>query len=454
MDSRRAWLVWSAAVFAYLTAVTQRTSFGVAGIAATERFDASAAVLSTFTVVQVLVYALLQIPVGVLVDRFGPRSVIVVGALLMAGGQLLLANADTVTGGILGRLLVGAGDATTFVSALRLLPVWFSPRRIPVMTQLTGIIGQLGQILSVVPFAAVLRIFGWTPAFISTAALSVLAAGVGLALIRDAPMRLQKQVPPTWRQTGASLRTVWREPGTKLGFWTHFTTQFSGTVFVLIWGYPYLVSAEGVAPAAASGLLSLFVVVGMIVGPVLGIWVGRHPLRRSTMVLMVTAAIATVWTAVIAYPGPAPLWLLVLLVIMLAIGGPTSMIAFDFARTFNPPQSLGTATGVVNVGGFTASLISMYLIGLLLDLLNATGSSTDGLYGLESFRTAMSIQLLVLGAGTLGIIVMRNKVRGQLARTGVLVPPLREVLGRERRRRLQAKPVRRLSRKRNRPPQH
>ena len=76
MDSKRAWLVWGIGVFAYLTAITHRTSFGVAGLVATERFDATASALSAFTVIQLVVYAVLQIPVGVLVDRFGPRIMI------------------------------------------------------------------------------------------------------------------------------------------------------------------------------------------------------------------------------------------------------------------------------------------------------------------------------------------------------------------------------------------
>ncbi len=407
----------------------------MAGLAATERFEASAAILATFTVVQILVYAVLQVPVGVLVDRFGPRAMIVGGALLMAAGQLLLALADTVAEGVSGRLLVGAGDATTFVSALRLLPAWFSPQRIPVMTQFTGIIGQFGQIVSVVPFAAALRFFGWGPAFTSAAALSVLAFAVSLSLIRDSPVSGPRPVSPSWRETGATLRAVWREPGTKLGLWTHFTTQFSGTVFVLIWGYPYLVSAEGLEPAVASALLSFFVVVGIIVGPLMGVWVGRHPLRRSSMVMMVTGLIVVAWASVLLYPGPAPLWLLTLLVTALAIGGPTSMIAFDFARTFNQPHHLGTATGVVNVGGFLASLITMYLIGLILDLLVFAGYSTNGLYGLSSFRIALGVQFVVLAVGATGVLVMRNRTRGQLARTGVVVPPMRVALERQRRRR-------------------
>ena len=135
MKHRGAWVVWGAGVFAYLVAVTQRTAFGVAGVEATERFSATASVLSVFTVVQLLVYAGLQIPVGMLVDRFGPRLLIAAGAVLMCAGQFQLAMADSVGAGIAGRSLVGAGDALTFISVLRLLPAWFPAHRIPVLTQ-------------------------------------------------------------------------------------------------------------------------------------------------------------------------------------------------------------------------------------------------------------------------------------------------------------------------------
>ena len=435
MNGRRAWIVWGVGVFAYMVAVTQRTTFGVAGIEATDRFAATASILSVFTVVQLLVYAGLQIPVGVLVDRFGPRMLIASGAALMLAGQFQLATAESVGAGILGRSLVGAGDALTFISVLRLLPAWFSGRRIPVLTQYTGVVGQLGQIASAIPFAFVLHRFGWSTAFIAAASLSLLALVLTLACVRNRPEGGEAPVPLPLRQTGTSLSEAFAQPGTRLGMWTHYTVQFPGTVFVLMWGFPYLVSAEGVSPALASALMTLFVVVAILCGPWMGSWVGRHPLRRSTMVLMIAGSMAAGWAAVLLYPGPAPLWLLVLLVVLLAIGGPGSMIGFDFARTYNPSHRLGTATGIVNIGGFVASLVSMYLIGLVLDVLNSNGFSNGNLYALESFRIALTVQFAVMAVGVAGILRTRKAIRQRLAGNGAPVPPLRAALARERRRR-------------------
>ena len=253
MTSPRAWLIWIIGVFAYLVAVSQRTSFGVVGLEATERFHASAAEISFFTVLQLLVYAALQIPVGILVDRFGSRAMIAGGALLMGLGQLQLAFAENIPGGVLGRVLVGAGDAMTFISVIRLLPIWFAPARVPLLTQLTGMSGQLGQLFSVVPFAMILHLAGWTPAFLTLAAMSALALVLVLVLLQDLPPGHPAPEPSNGlRATGISLSHAWRQPGTRLGLWSHFTVQFSGTVFAMTWGYPFLISAQGLDTAARS----------------------------------------------------------------------------------------------------------------------------------------------------------------------------------------------------------
>lgn len=162
-STRRAWIVWWVGVSAYVVAVLQRTSVGVAGLDAARRFETSASALASFAVLQLLVYAGLQVPVGLLLDRHGPRRLIAVGAGLMATGQLLLAVGDTVPLAVSGRALVGAGDAMTFICVLRLVSAWFPARRVPIMTQATALTGQLGQILSAVPLVALLHGPGWTP---------------------------------------------------------------------------------------------------------------------------------------------------------------------------------------------------------------------------------------------------------------------------------------------------
>jgi MFS family permease len=266
------------------------------------------------------------------------------------------------------------------------------------------------------------------------AGMSGLAVVLVLLLLQDVPPGTPRpQAQQGLRATGVSLARAWRQPGTRLGLWSHFTIQFSGTVFAMTWGYPFLISAQGLDAGTVAGLMALYVAAAMAVGPFIGRFVSRHPLRRSTMVLLIAAATAAAWAAVLLMPGRSPLWLLAGLVVVLAIGGPGSMIGFDFARTFNPAHRIGTATGIVNVGGFIAALVAIFLIGLVLDILHASGFSNGALYGLEPFRIALSVHFLLLGFGVAAMLVCRRKVRRQMAAQGVHVPPLLRTLAEQRR---------------------
>lgn len=404
MGQVRAWIIWLTGLFAYIVAVLDRTTLGVSGLDAADRFAASPSVLSSFVVLQVVVYACAQVPAGVLLDRYGSRVLIAAGAGLMAVGQLTLALSESLPLAIGARAVVGLGDALTFISVLRLVPNWFTPKQVPLLTQLTGICGQLGQVLSAVPFLALLTGTTWATAYISVAALGTLAMVLALAVVRDAPGgRVVATDAMTVRETLSSVKTVWLRPGTRLGFFTHMGTQFSVTVFALMWGVPYLTVAQGQSAGVAGALLTVSVVAAIAAGIVIGIATGRIPHRRSRIVLGIIASNALVWTVVLALPGRAPLWLLVILIVVISVGGPGSMVGFDFARTFNPSAILGTAQGMVNMGGFIASLLVMQAMGAILE--------ASGGYSFESFRVAWTAQYVIWILTVIGILITRRKTR-------------------------------------------
>lgn len=403
----RPWIVWATGLLAYMVAVLDRTTLGVSGLAAADRFNAGPTLLSAFVVLQVVVYATAQVPAGLLLDRFGSKALILSGAALMASGQLALACTESLPAALAARAVVGLGDAVTFISVLRLVPNWFTPRQVPLVTQLTGICGQLGQVLSAVPFLAVLASWGWSVAYASVAALGMLSIVLILLLVRNTPDGSTLTTETlSIRETLANIRTVWLRPGTRLGFFTHLGTQFSVTVFALMWGVPYLTVAQGVSTESAGVLLTVSVVAAISAGVLIGIVTGRHPHRRSRLVLAIIACNALVWTVVLALPGRAPLWLLVVLVMVISVGGPGSMVGFDFARTFNPGTTLGTAQGMVNMGGFTASLLLMQAMGVTLQ---AAGGMS-----FESFRLAWTLQYALWALAVVGILITRRKAQNLL----------------------------------------
>jgi predicted MFS family arabinose efflux permease len=357
----------------------------------------------------------MQIPVGGLIDRFGPQKLLLTGTVLMTAAQLAFALTGSYGGALAARIFVGMGDAMVFISVLRIVASWFPPMRSPMLTAFTAMVGQCGALVAAIPLSRSLASYGWTPTFLASASVGVVLGLLTLLLVRDVPPGSSPPaVPKDARTVGRDLRLAWRDPGTRLGLWSHFTTQFSSNVVGLLWGFPFLVHAEHCSPATAATLLTVLVGVFVVGGPAIGSYISRHPWQRSTVVLGIVATMAAVWTVVLLVPGDAPLWLLVVLVVVTAIGGPGSMIGFDVARTFSPASRLGQASGIVNVGGFVASLLAVFAIGLVLDAVTP-GSSTN--YSPGAYRLAMCVQYVGWLVGGIQVWRYRYRARAHFADT-------------------------------------
>ncbi|HEX6918312.1 MAG TPA: MFS transporter, partial [Phycicoccus sp.] len=231
---RRAWVIWSVGLSVYVLAVFHRTSLGVAGLLAAERFHITAAQLATFTVVQLGVYAGMQVPVGVLIDRYGPKKLMFTGLVLMTAGQLWFAFAGTFGVGLAARVLLGAGDAMVFTSLLRLVAAWFRVKQAPFVTQLSGMVGQLGAVAAATPLAAALATWGWTRSFAVSASIGVVLGVLLLLFVKDSPYRGEAVERIKLRALRRTLAEVWGNPGTRLGLWVHFSSQFGATVFTML----------------------------------------------------------------------------------------------------------------------------------------------------------------------------------------------------------------------------
>ncbi len=422
-------VVFAAALLAYFVAVVHRTALGVAGVEALDRFDTQATGLALLAVAQVATYTAMQIPAGHLLDRFGPMRVMVAGSVLMALGQTALAITDSLPLAMGARVLLGAGDAPIFISAARLISAWFPPRRVPVLVQVTGFMGQAGQLATAIPVAWVLHEFGWGPAFGTLGAVGAAAAVVVALCVRMPDVGHSSPAPD---RLWASVRAATSTAGNRLGFWSHFVSPFSANVVALLWGVPFFVTAQGLSPAAASGLLVVLTLSAMVAGPTAGVLTGRHPLRRSWIVLGSAAGTATAWAALLSFSTPRPWWQLALFCVVIGAGGPISLVGLDFARSWSPSSRLGVATGYVNVGGFSSTVVGVLLVGVVLQLVAPPGATT---YTLDEYRLAFAALLVPWLIGLVGVLRNRRLTRVDMAAGGVVVPSVREAIRRHRGRR-------------------
>jgi MFS family permease len=198
-------------------------------------------------------------------------------------------------------------------------------------------------------------------------------------------------------RVGARVAKAWTLPGTRAGFWVHFTAMSTSLTFGVLWGVPFLISAQGMSRTEASSMLLLTVVASVAVSPVIGYLTGRYPSTRVPLAIGVCIATVCGWALVLAaFSSQVPRPLLVVVIVITGLGGPTSTIGFALARDYNGPAIVGTATGVVNVGGFVAGIVGCLAIGWALDVMGTTDT--------HAYRIAFALAVLVQAAGLVQLV--------------------------------------------------
>ena len=421
--SKRGLLVLVTAVVLYTMAVTGRTSFGVASVEAIGQYHIDANRLAVFASLQLGAYSLAQIPVGLLVDRFGSRKLLIAGALLMGVGQVLLAFSGNYYLALFARVLVGLGDATAFSSMMRLIPAWVPMRKTPIVSQLSGAFGQFGQFLSAVPFMALLHATGWVNAFFSLGAMALLLALLAAVLIQDSPdalsvrgrskarkQRRAGELPAarskdrqegdvsSWEVFTAVLRnrTCWH------GFFVHWSGLGTLVAFTMLWGVPILTLGMGQSSGYAGLALTLSTLATVLVGPLVGVLSARMGQKRWMATLSGSGLAMLGWICFfLATEPPSPALGLAVTILMGAMA-PLSNLGFDSVREQVDRRMLATATGLANMGGWTAGMIVAQLMGAVL-----TWAAPDENYQWLDFRLAWIVPATVCCLGSIGVLLTR-----------------------------------------------
>ncbi|MFD0801522.1 nitrate/nitrite transporter, partial [Streptomonospora algeriensis] len=273
----RAWLVWVIGVGVYFLAMFHRNGLGAAALQAQERFDAGPALLSMLPMLQLLVYVALQVPSGLLADRIGPRVSLAAGSVLMALGVALFAVASSIEAAIAGRVLIGVGDAITFLNVIRLAALWFPRSQYALVSGLTGVAGGIGQAASVAPLSFALRGMGWTGAYLLFSGLTLAMTLLVVLVVRDRPSgrRAEGAHPPV--RALESIAEALRTRGPRLGLAHHAAIMPPYTMLGVLWGYPFLVEGMGFSPALAGTLLSGVGLSVLWLSPLIGGLAGRRP---------------------------------------------------------------------------------------------------------------------------------------------------------------------------------
>ena len=363
-------------------------------------FAVGATLLGNLSAIYLYVYAALQIPIGVLLDRLGARPLLAAACLVVAAGSYLFATSETISSAYLGRFLIGVGCAFRWPGLLAIIGHWFATR-FALFTGFGQVAGMAGGVLAQAPLAAVVGVYGWRQAVTVLAAVGV-AVAVSIALF--APGRLGGRARTSVGRAG--LRHVMQNPQT---WWAAvFGLAMTGPIlaFAGLWGVPFVMTVYGAERTTAAGVMSLMFVGSGLGAVLLGWWSDR--IGRRKPVMLAGSLLCAAMLMIALYAPNLPLHLLSVAIFLLGVGGSSLLFSFAVGREHNTPATSGRAIGIINMAVVGSGALFQPLIGLILDS-QWTGAFADGVraYSMADYRLAMG----VLPAAALGGIIALVRIK-------------------------------------------
>jgi sugar phosphate permease len=388
--------VWAIAALFYLLGFFFRVTPGVLNAELMRDFGLSAAMLGNMAAFYYYAYAAMQVPTGVANDRFGPKALIVIGALATGLGGVLFALAPGFDIAATGRALMGLGHGLAWVSMLTLAAAWFAPRHFGLVSGLSLAVGTLGAVLAQAPLRIAADAFGWRNVMLIAGVAGVVLAVLALLVIKRDPSERgydsyapAQHTPPSTVQVLRGLIEVWRYRNTALLFAVPGGICGVLLTFTTLWGTPFLVQHHGLTTKQASYWIAAMLIAFSIGGVLFG-KLSDHWRQRKSPMLMGCAAMLPGF-GVLAYQPDLPLIVVASLLVFAAFGSGSMVVGFAFAKESVPARLAGTATGVHNMGVMTGTLIQLPLLGAMLDRRFA-GVVIDGVrqYDLLAFKLAFA----------------------------------------------------------------
>ncbi|MGY4231069.1 MFS family permease [Bradyrhizobium sp. USDA 4449] len=336
--------------------------------------------LGLLTSVYFLVFAAAQIPIGILLDRFGPRRVQSVLLLLAAAGTGLFAISTDFLSLLIARAMIGLGVAAALTAGLKSIVLWFPRERVALLNGYMVMLGSLGAVTATVPVEYLLDWMGWRQLF------EVLAAATGAAAILIYAVVPERGIVPSAAR--ATLSSVFGDRR----FWrmAPLSATCVGSAWSLqgLWASPWLTDVEGLD--RASLVRQLFIMSIMLSG---GAWlfgmtvhhfkrkgIGAETVLTMVAVLFIAAELSLILRA--SLPSILP-WSIV------AIVGTATVVSFAAIADYFPPELAGRANGALNVLHFGWAFLAQYLTGLILE----QWSASDGHKPVQAYQVAFGLNI-------------------------------------------------------------
>jgi MFS family permease len=367
------------------------------------------AVLGNLSAFYFYSYALMQIPVGLLMNRFGPRKLLTFGAAVCALGTFMFAFSYSLPSAYGGRLLVGIGASFAFVSSLTLASRWLPRHRFALSSGLLMTAGMTGGMLGQAPLATFVEASGWRVALSTSAVVGLVMAVVIWLVVRDWPPRKtsRDQSPQSGAQLLKDLKVVIRTPQNLLTALACASLTAPLLAFAGLWGVAWLMQVHGMSRPQAATMTSMLLLGWAAGSPVSGALGDRFGNHRRALMLAGLMGISSLGS-IVYLDNPGNIVMSVLFLVSGVCFG-TSVLGFAHVRESNPSELQGPAFGFLNGSITLTGAIFQPLVGALLDL-RWQGQMQDGapIYSSETYRFAFSCLFIFLALGLVAICFIRE----------------------------------------------
>lgn len=386
--------VFACVALAFVVSMFFRGANGVIAPELMAELSMDPSTLGFVTGVFFLVFAAAQIPVGMALDRFGPRKVIATLSLVAVAGAVAFATASDWRGLAVGRALLGLGCAATLMGSIVTLSRWVSNRNLGAMVALLSAMGAVGALLSTAPLAWVVEQIGWRNTFFGLAGFTLFVAGLVLAGVRDQPGggRLASG-SESLREVLAGVREVLKNPALPGFLAIQFVAYPSVLTISGLWGGPFLNDVYRLDPVARGDILLLMTGVGALGSLCIG-YVDRLIDNRKAIIVG-CSLFSIFWLTVLALTGAVPLWITAAMLVLLgSVNGYVSIIHTQ-VRTRFPERLAGRGLATLN----TAVMFGGFALQSLTGLIIGHFRGADGVAPAIAYQLMFGFLALVLALG-------------------------------------------------------
>ncbi|WP_338469635.1 MFS transporter [Niallia sp. XMNu-256] len=407
MDNRKSkfrWIVFVSVMLTYLLMSSQRTAPGLITNQLMGELHVTASTIGLLASIQFLVYTGLQIPMGILADRYGPNFFLIFGATLTGLGTIIY-SLSTYEGVLfIARSLTGLGDATIWVNMVIILGQWFKAKEFVRLIGFAGMTGSLGFLLATVPFSKGIDFLGWRTMFFFTGwSLCLCGLLLYFVLIKVPKHSLISVKTESGREKiGKTLiRMVFKRQAWAL-FFCHFGLVGAFVGFVGSWAVSYGMDMYDMSRSEASKL-NMIGIIGALIGAPLSSWISSLLGKVKKLYMTVHIIILLSWACFLLFKGNPSLILLFFLFFIIGLCYGASTLTFAVVRKTFPLKEVGLVTGFANTGGFLSAVLLPSVFGFVLERAYlATGSMTVG------YERGFIIPVIFSVVGLIGVLIIQE----------------------------------------------